>query len=507
MSFITPGADGPFIARTDGMRADVRHPALIAALIVVAAALLRLIFFSGMIVYDDFHYARRAYILSTGQLVPPTDHFGTRVGLVVPAALLYRLVGVSKLSTGAYPLLCSLMSVIAVYVFGRRLFGARTGLLAAALLAVFPLDILYASALYANTPVTLFVGLGLGLFLLAEQESRRGLYLASGLALGASVLVHESAVVVRVFYPFYALLLARPSRHHALTGLAFAAVVALDPLLQGLQGDARARFRFLGRLASHDAWMDTVLGLSWLVEPFLRVFTEQELGLFPWVVAPVVLVGARRATGRNERAVLLFVTVVTLWVLYGTVSPFSYAPLPRHPRYLAPVVFAAMLLLAHHLVAHRGWRTRVLVTGVLVVSSIACVAFDGGRSRLRPFEEARTVLAQAKADRVVVERELYARLLFAEGFAPRYAVATLEESGTPSGGAFVVVAADGARRRMAAVPGAERVAGIPRPPSLYLALLGNPVVSAFLHATRPQYRARDLDGKARPWTLEIYRVP
>jgi hypothetical protein len=485
----------------------VRHPALIAALIVAGAAVLRLAFFSGFILYDDYHYVVRAFTLSQGHLVPPVDIFGTRVGVVGPAALLYRLFGVSKLTTGAYPFACSVLGVLAAYVLGRRLFGASTGLLAAALLAVFPLDVLYASTLFATAPVTLAVGVSLGLFLLAEQEDRRALYLASGLVLGAGVLVHESVVVVAVFYPAYALLVARPRRAHLLVGLGCLAVVALDPVVHGLLGDPWARFRFFGGAAVAGKWTDANrLGPAWLVEPVLRLLSEQELGLFPLVVVPVALLGLRRAAPRNQHALALFVTVVALWLLYGTASPFRYAPLSRQPRYLAPVVMAGALLVAHDLVAHRRWRTRALVTAALAVTGVACVALDGGRLRLRPLEEARAVLAQARAERVVVEPWLRPPLLVAEGFAPRYAVATLDAASAPPSGAFVVVADDDGRRRVAALPGAERIASIGQPPSPYLALLRNPAVGAVLRATRPGYRLRDLEAKARPWTLEVYRM-
>ena len=487
----------------------VRHPALIAALIVIAAAGLRLIFFSGIIFYDDYHYVTRAHALSQGQLVPPIDIFGTRLGVVVPAAVVYRLFGVSKATTAAYPFVCSLLGVVAAYVFGRRLFGTQTGLLAAALLAVFPMDVLYATTLFATAPVTLLVGVSLGLFLLAEQERRWTLSLASGLVLGAAILVHETVVAVLVFYPVYALLVARPSRAHLLAGLGVVAVAALDPVFQGLLGNAWARFAAMGSAAARGAWMDAEkgLGLAWMAEPVLRLFTEQELGLFPWVLLPVALLRLRGATDRNERAVVLFFAVVTLWLLYGTASPFRYAPLSRQPRYLAPVVLAAMLLLAHDLVRRR-WRTRALVTGLLVVTSIASVALDGGRLRVRPFEEARAVLAHAKAERVVVDPWLLRfPLLFVEGFTPRYSVATLTGHGPPPAGAFVVMTGDVARERVATWPGAERIASIPQPEGLYLTLLRNPAVVAVLRATRPAYRMRDLNSKAAAWSLEIYRVP
>src|SRR6185503_3659841 len=221
--------------------ADVsRKPTLVLGLIVIAAAILRLVFFSGLVLYDDASYVKRAYELSTGLMRPPTTQFEARIGLVGPTALLYRAFGVGPRTTVAFPLACSLLSVLAAAFFGARLFGVRTGLLASLLLAIFPMDVIFASELFATTPSTLLVGSGLGLFLLAERSRRPLVYLASGLALGLAALV---------FYPLYVVFVAPPSRKHAivLAGLVLAA--SLDPLIHGLMGDPWARVSSLTRAA------------------------------------------------------------------------------------------------------------------------------------------------------------------------------------------------------------------------------------------------------------------
>jgi hypothetical protein len=73
--------------------------------ILLGAAALRLAFLAGFLFYDDAHYVDRAVALGLGKAGPPESIFTTRIGLVGPAALLYRLSGVGPLTTAAFPLL------------------------------------------------------------------------------------------------------------------------------------------------------------------------------------------------------------------------------------------------------------------------------------------------------------------------------------------------------------------------------------------------------------------
>lgn len=190
---------------------DVRFH-LLFALILLSAAALRLSFLAGAVFYDDYHYLQRAVDLALGAGGPPQDIFATRIGLVGPPAVLFRTFGVSPLTATAFPLLCSLGSVAGAYFFGSHLLDRRTGLVAAALLAVCPLDVIFAGELFATTPLTLFVGVSLGCFLLAEEQSSAAYYLASGLSLGLGAVVHETALLALMFYPAYVALVARPAR-------------------------------------------------------------------------------------------------------------------------------------------------------------------------------------------------------------------------------------------------------------------------------------------------------
>src|SRR5262245_12630184 len=180
-------------------RAPVRQ---MAGILVLGAAL-RLLFFTGFHGFDDIFYIQRAYSLSEGIFSLPATHWGARIGLVGPTALAYGIFGVTSASTVAFPFLCSLLTIVAAFYLGRRLFSDQVGLMAALLVAIFPMDVIFASMLFPTAPVSLLCGWGFGVFLLAEVEGRPIHYLVSGVAFGLACTMHEAAVISLAFYPVY----------------------------------------------------------------------------------------------------------------------------------------------------------------------------------------------------------------------------------------------------------------------------------------------------------------
>ena len=85
-----------------------------------------------MVFTDDFGYAQVAFKLTRGVLdVAPWAGGLARLGMYAPVALLYSLLGVSELTTLAWPLMCSLLGVIFVYTLGRQFGGEPAGLIGA----------------------------------------------------------------------------------------------------------------------------------------------------------------------------------------------------------------------------------------------------------------------------------------------------------------------------------------------------------------------------------------
>jgi len=118
-------------------------------LIVIFGLVLRLIFFSGMGISDSLVYSKTAHDINEGRGIDPdsTLTLSTRLGLILPTALSYRLFGINDFSSVIFVLITSIASIILIFYFGKLLFNEKMGLMAAFLLSFFPLNIVHATKL------------------------------------------------------------------------------------------------------------------------------------------------------------------------------------------------------------------------------------------------------------------------------------------------------------------------------------------------------------------------
>src|SRR6476469_8464927 len=115
--------------------------------IVVAALLMRLACYTGLIASDDVGYSHFAQLIAQLHYKPELHHYALRYGLIVPLVALYALFGVREWPTILLPLVASTASVPAVMLIGNKLFGRRVALLAGLLVATFPGELQYATIL------------------------------------------------------------------------------------------------------------------------------------------------------------------------------------------------------------------------------------------------------------------------------------------------------------------------------------------------------------------------
>ena len=118
--------------------------------IVLFAAVLRCIFFIGFgVTGDDIIYAgmSRELLRNGWKAVDLKWGVNYRLGLSVPVALLFRVGGFNDLTYVIYPLVMSLLSVVLVFLLGRRLFGSAAGLVAALLVATCPFEAVFGSSM------------------------------------------------------------------------------------------------------------------------------------------------------------------------------------------------------------------------------------------------------------------------------------------------------------------------------------------------------------------------
>jgi len=515
--------------RDAGMFAVSDASATRMALVAVALAVaLRILFASGFVDQDDRAYIERAYHLSIGDPAPRGGHQGARLGIAVPTALSFAVFGVGRWQASLFFLLCSVAGVGVAYWGGRMLFDARTGVVAAFLLAVFPLDVIYATIVSPTAPTGLFAGLAVLLFL--RGESGGGLYesAAAGVALGVACVFGEIPLFAFLVYPFYALAIGGVHRRHVAVGAGFAAVLFCEAAATGWWvGDPLTRLRSLAgastvRSVNADV-AEAGWTLDWLSAPLLRACTEQELGLFFVLGLPLAAWRCVRSKSASERTLALWIVVLFLWISYGSVSPLTYAPLARLPRYLSIVQIPLVLILALWL-RRLSARHAAIVAGFVFVSSVSCVLADGSRSRSYPYESLQAFVAAERPVRIVVDQQIRMPFLFSAGYAPAVPVSVLR--GAPEhpvvvdaatgdratvdslpAGAVVVARRPAIRRWLAEQPSLRTLRQFPPRDDLYRKLLRSRVVRSILAVARSNYRMEALENQAAGAdTIEAYGV-
>lgn len=173
-------------------------------IILLFALALRLIYFFGILEGDDVEYVDRAYYISQNGLagLKELDELpgSNRPGQYLPTALIFRLFGVSELSTALFPLLASLITCYLIYRIGRLLISEEAGLLSALLWAVFPLNIFLATQLDPEGPLTMATtGAMYSLMISTTKKKpleRIGCYFLGLLLIGWAYLIKQSALPI-----------------------------------------------------------------------------------------------------------------------------------------------------------------------------------------------------------------------------------------------------------------------------------------------------------------------
>jgi 4-amino-4-deoxy-L-arabinose transferase-like glycosyltransferase len=144
---------------------------------------------------DESRFVAVAQNLANGH-APQGDAewFGTRIVLLWPVAGLFRAVGAADLTAAAWPLVGSLLSVLAAYLVGREIASARVGAIAAFLVALTPIEALVGTRLRPDAILPGLVGLAIWCALRARGPGPWALW--AGVFLGLAWSVRESAVVM-----------------------------------------------------------------------------------------------------------------------------------------------------------------------------------------------------------------------------------------------------------------------------------------------------------------------
>jgi 4-amino-4-deoxy-L-arabinose transferase-like glycosyltransferase len=211
-----------------------RRGLLLLLVILVVALALRIHWYIGPFTVDCFGNAQFAYQVATGAFDITKEYYAAnRIAFLFPIGLAVRALGFRPFAYSLVGLLCSLGCIVLAYALGTRVYDRKAGLVAAAILAVMPLEIYCWSPLLVDSVTPFYWGASLGLFFLGLVEDpparhRQVLLFVSGAVLGLASYTREHApIVFLVMALILALRRARPPRRVLWVLAGFAAVALL----------------------------------------------------------------------------------------------------------------------------------------------------------------------------------------------------------------------------------------------------------------------------------------
>jgi len=391
--------------------------------------------FVGWGLPDDSYYAHTAFSLARGRF---DLRFGSnyRLGLHLPNALSLRLFGVSDVSFVLFPLACSLATIPLTYWIGKRLAGARAGLLAAALVAASPFDVVYSTTMTIDLITACLCAAAALLLLHAEAASARAARLAQLLA---ALLLFQAYLVKIPALLFVAVLCVYSAsapglwRRHAALYVALAALLAGSFLLDwAVSGDALG---YWSRERATAPRLAPELGTRWYLGLYPRWMfgltqAESPFGLtFHAALFALGYALLRRLPGRRL-LVPWFLGLFLLLEFLPNRLALPYEPVPRFARYMAALLVPALLLVAIAVddLARRHPRVAACAFAALLLSFVH-TALNGAASLHDSLADTRAasrfLLAQPPG-LVYSDNRMLDRINFDSGYASAFTLVHLQ---------------------------------------------------------------------------------
>jgi hypothetical protein len=361
------------------------------------------------------------------------DHHALRIGNLLPVRAFLELFGYGQVAYYAWPFLCGILLVIAVFWLGTVLFGRWTAAAAGVLVIFHPVLVdtvikigqerMTSWQLLPDIPSTAFFTLGLAVMVTAAQRegdpARWWWYVGAGLCFGWAYLVRETVVLA---YPviLVALLAWRlPFRRWLQVAAGMLACLALELVVNALaHGDPFVRLKVGGEHGSPVTGLtraDALLRFPRAVENYPQTLV---------VLATVVLMGLGALLVRRRGNVLMLVWFFWVWLpltaVSGLIDPgfirinaslmrYWVPTLPSLCLGAAAAVAAALAFVRQRLPERSQGAGRVLTAAVVVVGlAVWCVPVldDIARNpRDRAWNDVRAYLANNddRIDRVVTD--------------------------------------------------------------------------------------------------------
>jgi len=286
------------------------------AAVLLAALVLRLLFFTGFFGSDELTYSLEGRRIAQGEW-QASDYIGAvRLGINLPVGFFMWLLGNSEFVANLWSLACSLGEIALVFLLARAFWGMHAAMLAALLLAFTPLHAHLATRLMADAPLGFFITLSFYALFRGDMKREGRWYLLAGLAAGF-VWWLKSAVALVFVLVFLAYVVAEKrlaAKWFVMAG-GFLGMVALNSLIfLAMQGDF---------------WHLVLMTTSGAAEYVQQTSIRTEAGYYfhylfldirhTWLLGPLALAGL--LAGWHRRDAGLF--KIGLWAV-GLVALFSF---------------------------------------------------------------------------------------------------------------------------------------------------------------------------------------
>lgn len=388
-----------------------------------AGVILRIALFSGYGLGDDPNYFIAFNMIARAGTYYPSDPYQMRFGIWVPVVIAMKLFGQTELGFVGGILLCSIYNLALIYLLARQEWTWPYALLAMALLAVYPLDVL-CSTLFANDMMLAtwcFTAFFLFRKALAEWESTRArVALACAVASGAFVLfgfVTKPWSVLLI--PLFALEALRKPRAWRVSLVAAAAAALCLSAYLGWQwvrfGDPLYHINVARPVAifmpyTRDLLLDYP---QMLLLP--NYYGARFAGFYPHVIIALALVFVWRAPGALRWLLYFVILLAGLAALPAGRRDGQWVTLVPHIfRYLASVSIPLSLALAallRELCRRRILTGFVVIAVFLVVSVVQSVAVtEPTRDSFGEGRRAIAVLRRFPDERVMSDENFLGRI-------------------------------------------------------------------------------------------------
>ena len=297
---------------------------------------------------DPLAYSENAHAIATDFdeffTDPPNHPFAMRVGITMPLAVIYRVVGAGPLTTHLPSLLAAVAILLVVYTAAPTAHAKLAGI---GFTVCSTLLMRHASEL----DVDLLCGAAIAVMLLLLSRRDRSTWLIAGAVVVwfFAFLIKETAIWFAPAW-IYAIVVdlraagwrtvARTYAPPLVIGLVLA--IGYLAICAYVWNDPLARFAGIDGLAGQHLWSSRGYSTARWIErltwgpPWLFATT---LGL-PFLVA---VVGARRITG-PDRLWLVATAGFLVMFWFGSASTRTYEPLPLHERMILPALPGVLVL-------------------------------------------------------------------------------------------------------------------------------------------------------------------